>query len=110
MEYKYGEFSENQIAGTKERMRKRIYFLLCAADPNMSIDYPDVDLQKAFDNLLREFGGLNSLLYEPQVMVEIMSLLEAAYLEVQKGDRFDFQIYRKLVLDAGALVLKIKEV
>jgi len=38
-----------------------------------------------------------------------MSLLESALQEYEKGEEFDFSLYRKLVLDAGSEVMKIRE-
>ena len=39
-----------------------------------------------------------------------MSLLESALGEYEKGEElFDFQLYRKLVLDAGSEIMKIME-
>lgn len=107
--YKYGSFTGNQIAETKENMRKQIYFLLCIADPNKAEDYDNVDISQAFRNVLRTFGGLNDLLNTPKEFVTVMSLLDAAYLELQ-SDEYEWRIYRKLLLDAGSEVLKIKEV
>ena len=60
-------------------------------------------------HLLYKLGGLNSVLYEPPELVTVISLLEAARIEYGK-ENFNFKIYRKLVLDSGAEILKIKEV
>ena len=38
-----------------------------------------------------------------------MSLLEAALMELQSQDDFDFSKYRKLILDAGNEVVKIDD-
>lgn len=109
MKYSYGDFTENQIKGTKEKMRKQIFFLLLIVDPKTSPDYKNVDIQDAFQNVLITFGGLNDLLNYPQEFVDVMSLLNAAFLEYKK-DIFNWNMYRKLILDAGNAVLKIKEV
>ena len=55
---------------------------------------------------MRKINGLNELLFNPTEIVSIMSLLEAALIESRKTD-FDYQVYRKLVLDAHSLVDKI---
>lgn len=106
--YKYGEFDNNQIAITKQQMRKQIYFLLLCVDPETKCEYKDIDVNKAFDSLLRKFGGLNEILLRPAELVKIISLLEAALIEYNSED-FKFAVYRKLILDAGSEVLKIKE-
>lgn len=109
MTYKYGEFSNNQIASVKKSMRKQIYFLLLCVDPETKDEYINVNINDAFDGLLRKFGGFNNLLNYPPAFVDVMSLLNAAQLEYNNPD-FQFSVYRKLVLDAGAKVLDIEEV
>ena len=109
MEYRYGEFTQDQIAQTKENMRKRIFFLLLLRDPVKAVEYENVDIDEAFQNVLTEFGGLNDLLGCPQELVDVLSLVNAAYLEVRKT-HYDWKMYRKLILDAGNKVLQIKEV
>lgn len=109
MTYKYGDFTQEQITQTKQKMRKQIFFLLLIVDPKTASEY-DVDIDAAFQNVLWTFGGLNDLLKYPQELVTVMSLLDAAYLEYRSGADFSFGKYRKLVLDAGNEVLKIKEV
>lgn len=109
MIYKYGEFSDNQMQTIKQRIRKRIYFLLLIVDRKTRDDYKNVDVIEAFNSELLKIGGLNSLLDEPPELVTVLSLLEAALLEYKNED-FSFTRYRKLVLDAGNEVLKIKEV
>lgn len=106
---KYGAFKANQIRETKETMRKQIFFLLLLADPATKGQYPDVDIKSAFDNLMYKINGFNSLLSYPAEVVEILSILETAREELNKPE-LDFEKYRKLVLDAGAQVQKIKEV
>lgn len=109
MNYKYGEYSEKQIIETKHRIRKQIYFLLLIVDPATRDDYKNINVCEAFNGLLYKLGGLNELLRQPTELVKVMSLLEAALIQY-KSDTFDFSVYRKLVLDAGCEVLKIKEV
>lgn len=110
MTYKYGDFSSNQIANTKEYIRKRIFFLMLLAEPNQPENkYSNIDINDAFDCELRKLGGLNSILFEPPELVRVISLLEAALIEYN-SENFDWLKYRKLVLDAGNEVLKIKEV
>ena len=109
MKHLYGEFSDNQIVETKKSLRSSIYFLLLCVDPDTSYLYKDVNVNKAFDNLLYKIDGLNSLLFYQKVIVDIMSLLKEAQ-NIYNTPDFDFRVYRKLILDAGAEVLKLKEV
>ena len=109
MVYKYGNFTNNQIALTKTEIRKQIFFLLLCADPKTKDEYNYVNLNEAFNGLLHKLGGLNSILGEPQELVDIISLLEEALI-VYNEPKFNFKIYRKLILNAGALTNNIKEV
>ena len=54
-------------------------------------------------------GGLNKLLMDQPELVMVLSLLQAAMTEYN-NPKFNFHIYRKLILDAGAEVDKLKEV
>lgn len=107
--HKYGEFQENQVEDTKRFIRKQIYFLLLCVDPETKDEYKEIDVAVAFDGILRKISGLNSILFYPSELVKVISLLEAALLEYKSSD-FQFGVYRKLILDAGNEVLKIKEV
>jgi hypothetical protein len=109
MDYKYGNYPSAQIHDLKIQMRKRIFFLLLCADEKLADKYEGVDVVSAIDSLLVEFGGLNELLMCPAELVLVMGMLTAAKAEYQKDD-YSFQKYRKLILGAGAEVLKIKEV
>ena len=107
--YKYGTFKSNQIREMKETLRKQIFFLLLLADEKTKDQYPDVDIKSAFENLMHKIDGFNSLLYYPKEIVEIQSILEEANKTLYE-DEFNFELYRRLVLDAGAKVSSIKEV
>ena len=109
METLYGKFSQNQIAQTKKSLRGSIFFLLLCVDPKTSAEYVDIDVNKCFSGLLLRLGGMNELLKNQPELVTVMSLLQAALIEYNKPE-FDFQTYRKLILDAGAEVLRLKEV
>jgi hypothetical protein len=109
MNYRYGEFTRDQISETKKRLRKKIFFLLLYADPNKADEYKNVNIDEAIESALRLVGGFNDLLGCPQEVVTIQSLLDAALIEHRKAD-FDWKIYRKLILDAGNKVETIKEV
>ena len=107
--YKYGNFDDNQVSKATYDLRKKIYFLLLLVDPKTKDQYPYADVEQAFMDLFRKLSGMNELLFYPKELVSVNSLLEAALMEYRKPD-FDFQVYRKLVLDAGSEVVRIKEV
>ena len=106
---KYCVYSDSQLSATKQYIRKQIFYLLLYVDPKTSIEYPNVDVTKAFQGLQYKLGGLNSILFEPPALVTVMSLLEAALLEYNSNGDFDFSKYRKLILDAGNEVIKIDD-
>lgn len=109
MKHKYGEYSENQMKQTKDSIRKQIFFLLLIVDPKTKQDYTNIDVNEAFDGFLSKLGGFNILLGEPVELVEVMSLLQAAWAEYN-NPQFTYNKYRRLILSAGSEVLKIKEV
>lgn len=109
VKYKYGKLKSQQVKDIKETMRKQIFFLLLLADPATKGQYPDVDIQRAFDNLMYKINGFNSLLSYPCEIMDVLIILQEAREELNKPE-LDFETYRKLVLDAGASVQKIKEV
>lgn len=108
MKHLYGEFTQNQIVQTKKSLRGSIFFLLLCVDHKTSHEYQGVDVNKSFKGLLLRLGGLNHLLMEQPELITVMSLLQAA-MDEYNSPEFDFQTYRKLILDAGAEVEKLKE-
>lgn len=104
----YGFYSPTQIHSTKLSIQKSIFFLLLCVDPATSGDYPDINVADVFSNLQHKISGLNSILLEPPELVETMSLLQAA-LNEYNSECFDWSNYRKLILDAGATIMRIKE-
>ena len=108
MKHLYGEFTQNQIVQTKKSLRGSIFFLLLCVDNKTSHEYQGVDVNKSFKGLLLRIGGLNHLLMEQPELITVMSLLQAA-MDEYNSPEFDFQTYRKLILDAGAEVEKLKE-
>ena len=108
MKTKYGKYSSAQVSSIKHSIQKSIFFLLLYVDPETRDNYPNIDVNEAFRSLQFRLNGLNSILLEPPELVRTMSYLESA-MQIYNGD-FDFMRYRKLILDAGAEIMKIKEV
>lgn len=104
--YKMKGFSENQLLKTRTNIRKSIFFLLLCVDPQTKEQYPQVDVDQAFDNLLRRLDGLNELFEYPIGIIETCALLAEANKEYH-SESFDFAIYRKLIFDAGSACMKI---
>lgn len=109
MKHKYGKFTSLQIHEVKMLMRKDIFFLLLCVDPKTKQEYKEINVNKTFENIMLKISGLNQLLFCPPELVTILSFLEQAMVEYNNPD-FEFRRYRKLILDAGSEVLKIKEV
>lgn len=109
MKHKYGEFTSNQIAETKHSICSQIFFLLLIVDNKTKKEYEDIDVNKAFENILYKLSGLNSILMYPVELVNIVSLIESANIEYNNPN-FEYRIYRKLILDSLNEVSKIKEV
>lgn len=108
MKTRYGYYSSTQIHSTKISLRKAIFFLLLYVDPNTKEEYSNIDVVEAFHSLQYKLNGLNGILREPPELVLTMSILESAKSEYL-SESFDFKNYRKLILDAGAEIMKIKE-
>lgn len=108
METKYGDMPDHQISSLKVSLRKAIFFLLLYVDPKTKSQYENINVDEAFMNLQYRLHGLNKILKEPQELIIVMSLLESAW-DVFKSNDFDFNVYRKLILDAGAEMTRIRE-
>lgn len=103
VKHKYGKFTEQQILEEKNKLRKSIFWLILYTDPETKNEYPYTNPINYHKNLMKRISGLNSLLMSSTDMVKVLSLLEAALMELEK-ENFDFKTYRKLVFDAGALL------
>lgn len=108
MRNKYGSYSSTQIHSTKLSIRKSIFFLLLYVDADTRDRYPNINVEDAFHSLQYRLDGLNRILFEPPELVQTMSLLEAALAEYLSDD-FEFKRYRKLILDAGSEIMRVKE-
>ena len=105
--HKYGTFSDEQFEYAKKKIQKNIFFLLLCVDPNTKDNYNNIDINNTINSLLYKLNGMNEILFYPSELVDVMSLLEAAKLEYKNID-FNFKIYRKLILDAGSEIMKVK--
>lgn len=99
----YGEFSENQMEEYKKKLHDKIYFLLLYEDPKTKDNFVDVNVDRYIYFLLLEINGLNHILHFPMEIVEILSILNTAK-SLRKKENYNFRTYRKLILDAQALV------
>lgn len=107
IKHKYGSFSIMQFNKYKNRMRKKIFWLIIYTDPETNEPYKDVDVITYHKHIMEQISGLSSLLFYSSKIVDILCTLEIA-LSVLEKEEFDFQSYRKLVLDAGAMIDRLK--
>ena len=105
---KYGYLPNHQIASTKSYLQKSIFYLLLYVDPKEKPNYPNVDVNKAFQNVFDQLLGFNKILLEPPEIPIVMNSLETAKAEYN-SDSFSFKHYRKLILDAGSKIMEVKE-
>lgn len=108
MKTKYGNIPNHQISSTKSYLQKSIFYLLLYVDPKECINYPNVDINKAFQNVFDQLMGFNKILLEPPEVLIVMNILEAALSEYNSRD-FSWVHYRKLILDAGSKIMEVKE-
>lgn len=101
---KYGEIKDEQVLGIRRSLQKAIFFLLLYVDPETKDNY-DVNIEQAFFDIQNRLCGLNELFNYSSELIITMSFLERA-LQVYKSGG-EFSVYRKLILDAGAEVMKI---
>ena len=105
--HKYGEFKQEQTEYYQQKLRKKIFWLVLYTDKNTKDDFENIDVIKYHENLLFEISNYNKLLLYPKDFVEIINTLESA-LTILKSDDFNFNRYKKLVFDAGALMQRLK--
>ena len=60
-------------------------------------------LDRYFNTVLLRLSGFNEMLQYPEVLVELMSNIQAARI-MAKAKTFQFADYRKLILDSHSLV------
>jgi hypothetical protein len=72
-------------------------------DPETKDNYSNVNFNQYYYNLMKKIDGLNSLLFYPVQIVEIMANLEAAFLETKK-ENYNYRNYRHFVRNAEYLV------
>ena len=102
MTTKYGNIDNIQIRKHKEILHKDVFKLLWMKEEN----YPQLDAY--FSSVLWKLTGYNSVFNNQVIMIDIMSLLEAARIEANKED-YNHSKYRKAILDSMSLIDKLKE-
>lgn len=104
MNTKYGTFSDDAVKSYKQKLHNKMFWLLLYQDPKTKAKFGYVDYDHYFTMLMKEICGLQSMVPdESGSLIEIMSLLQAAYNEAKSED-FDYPTYRKFVLDAHSVL------
>ncbi len=101
----YGEFKDSQFEKYKKQLHTKLFWLLLYKDPATKDNF-NIDYEKYFINLMKKIDGLNAILSYPVEIVSIMTILQAALNET-RNNHFDYQSYRKLILDAQHEIDKI---
>lgn len=102
MECKYcNDLTDEQFETCRTNAHKRIHWLIIYKEQS----YPH--LNEYFETVLYKLSGLNSLLNYPKDMMELLCLIESARLENLKGDKCNYKLYRKTVLDAHSELDKV---
>lgn len=104
----YGGLSDEQFIKWIDQLHRKIFWLLIYKDPCNGDKYIHVDYEKYFESVMDNLAGMNKLISGSEVMLELMTMLEASHIETQKTD-YDFRRFRKYILDSEALVDKLKE-
>lgn len=96
MEY---NFTTEQMRQAQKKMHDMIHWLLIYKEQGYDAD----KLDRYFNTVLLRLSGFNEMLQHPEVLVELMSNIQAARI-MAKAKTFQFADYRKLILDSHSLV------
>lgn len=103
MKHIYGAYGKAQFNGYIKKLHSMIHWLLVYKDEKNAV------LLDYFDFLQLRIQGFNALLGEPAEIVELMTLVECAKAEFLKGPECNNHVYRRLVLDAHAVIDRLQE-
>lgn len=103
MHHKYGSYPKNQFHDYKKRMHSLVHWLLIYAE-NEDKSY----VNNYFQIVQERINGLNELLDFPVQIIEIMSFIESAKIELNKDD-YCHNKYRKIIFDVHELIDRIPE-
>lgn len=103
---KYGSLSVDDLKEYKDKLHRKLFWLLLYKDPDTKDEFSYVNFTAYHESLMCELNGLNDILLQPSGLAEILCVLQAAYNETLK-ETFNYKLYRKFVLDAHALLDKM---
>lgn len=108
MKYKYGNFTPNQVTNYKKLLHNKIHWLLIYKDPETEQNFKNVNIPKYVASIQYELNGLNEILEKQPRLISLICLIEQALVELKKED-FNFEVYRRLLLDAHSLIDKFPD-
>lgn len=95
---KYGNFTEEQFTEFKKKLHSKIHWLIIYKE------FDDCDFfNEYFISTMKYINGLNDVLDNNPIIVDLLVTLQVAYNESIKKD-FNFKIYRKYILSAHNIV------
>ena len=103
----YGDIPTEQFDKYREKLHNKIFWLLIYKDPKTKQKYTHEDFDRYFKTLMNEINGMNTIIGTSPYILEMMSLLQAAY-DQTTYDHFDYNEYRKFVLDAHSVLDKVE--
>lgn len=105
MRYLYGHFSHKQLDKAVRAMHRDIHKLLIYKDNSIEAKNfeSDVAFLTFFKKVMYRFGGTKTLFNNNEIMVSLMSTLQAAMDEIE-SDNYDWETYRRAILDAHEYV------
>lgn len=102
----YGDYSKEQFEKYREKLHSKIHWLILYKDPETCDKFGYVDFDKYFYSLMCEINALNEIILDDPYVIELMTILQAGYDEIQKGG-YEYKNYRKFILDAHSVLDKV---
>ena len=99
---KYGTISNEQLEKFKTKMHSKIHWLLIYKEKGGCDNY-----ENYFVNTMKYFNSLNTVLGNSVEVLDVLVVLQKAFDEVQK-EEFDFQAFRKSILEAHSIIEKMR--
>lgn len=99
---KYGTISNEQLEKFKTKMHSKIHWLLIYKEKGGCGNY-----ENYFVNTMKYFNSLNTVLGNSVEVLDVLVVLQKAFDEVQK-EEFDFQAFRKSILEAHSIIEKMR--
>ena len=93
---RYGSFTEEQFMEFKKKLHSKIHWMLIYYEND---EYDNEYLKNYFEGLMKYINGVNDILNNSPVVIELMTTLQMAFNEFN-----DTKAYRKYVLSAHNIV------